>query len=48
VDLLPDGTFVVTTYGHWTPDEPPYVVNVRFTLKELDQRAKAGATSALR
>ncbi len=48
VDLLPDGTFVVTTYGHWTPDEPPYVVSVRFTLKELDQRAKAGATSALR
>ena len=44
VELLPDGTFVTTTYGHWTPDEPPYVVSVRFTLKELDEKAKAGKT----
>ncbi|MCX6593936.1 MAG: sialidase family protein [Acidobacteria bacterium] len=41
VELLPNGTFVTTTYGHWTPDEPPYVVSVRFTLKELDEKAKA-------
>ena len=36
VEVLPDGTFVTTTYGHWTPDEPPYIVSVRFNLAELD------------
>lgn len=36
VELLPDGTFVTTTYGHWTEGEPAYVVSVRFTLAELD------------
>jgi hypothetical protein len=39
VELLPDGTFVTTTYGHWTEGEPPYIVNVRFTLDELDKKA---------
>jgi membrane protease YdiL (CAAX protease family) len=38
LELLPDGTFVTTTYGHWTAGEPPYVVSVRFTLAELDAR----------
>jgi hypothetical protein len=38
VEVLPDGTFVTTTYGHWTPGEEPYVVSVRFTLGELDAR----------
>jgi hypothetical protein len=36
VEVLPDGTFVVTTYGHWAPDEAPYILSVRFTLEELD------------
>ncbi|MEO2002914.1 MAG: sialidase family protein [Candidatus Poribacteria bacterium] len=36
VELLPDGTFVSTTYGHWTEGESPYVVSVRFTLAALD------------
>lgn len=36
VEVLPDGTFVVTTYGHWTEGQPPYVISVRFTLAELD------------
>lgn len=40
VEVLPDGTFVATTYGHWTAGEPPYVVNVRFTLSELDRLAQ--------
>jgi len=40
VELLPDGTFVTTTYGHWTQGEQPYIVSVRFKLQELD--AKAG------
>lgn len=41
VELLPDGTIVTTTYGHWTPDEPPYIVCVRLKLEELDQLADA-------
>jgi hypothetical protein len=40
VELLPDGTFVTTTYGHWTPDQEPYIVSVRFKLSELDAKAK--------
>ncbi|MGE3817943.1 MAG: sialidase family protein [Isosphaeraceae bacterium] len=39
VEVLPDGTFVVTTYGHWTEGEPPYVVSVRLKLSELDALA---------
>lgn len=39
VEVLPDGTIVTTTYGHWTAGEPPYVVSVRLQLSELDQRA---------
>ena len=37
VEVLRDGTIVTTTYGHWTPGEAPYVVSVRFRLKELDK-----------
>ena len=37
VELLPDGTFVITTYGHWETDEEPYILSVRFTLEELDK-----------
>lgn len=40
VELLPDGTFVTTTYGHWTTGEPAYVVSVRFKLDELDAKLK--------
>jgi len=39
VELLPDGTFVATTYGHWIEGEEPFIVSVRFTLEELDRRA---------
>ena len=39
LEILPDGTFVATTYGHWTAGAPPYVVSVRFTLEELDEMA---------
>ncbi|MCA9075922.1 MAG: exo-alpha-sialidase [Planctomycetaceae bacterium] len=37
VEILPDGTFVTTTYGHWDKGEEPYILSVRFTLEELDQ-----------
>jgi len=39
VEILPDGTYVATTYGHWTRGEKPYIVSVRFKLKELDELA---------
>ncbi|MHC4081731.1 MAG: sialidase family protein [Planctomycetota bacterium] len=40
VEVLPDGTFVATTYGHWIPDEPPYIVSVRLRLDEIDAMAR--------
>jgi hypothetical protein len=40
VEILPDGTFVLTTYGHWTAGEPPYIVSVRLKLDELDRLAR--------
>ncbi len=39
VEVLPDGTFVVTTYGHWEEGQQPYILSARFTLDELDARA---------
>ncbi len=39
VERLPDGTFVVTTYGHWTEGEMPYIASVRFKLEEIDRLA---------
>jgi hypothetical protein len=40
LELLPDGTFVVTTYGHWEEDAEPYIVSVRLELAELDEKAR--------
>ena len=40
VEVLSDGTFVVTTYGHWSQGEQPYILSVRFKLDELDAMAK--------
>lgn len=39
VEVLKDGTFVTTTYGHWVEGEEPFIVSVRFTLEELDEIA---------
>jgi hypothetical protein len=39
LERLPDGTFIATTYGHWTEGQAPYIVSVRFTLSEIDARA---------
>lgn len=47
VEVLPDGTFVVTTYGHWEQGEAPYIVSTRFTLDELDELAKGAPRIAL-
>ena len=40
VEVLQDGTFVVTTYGHWSKGEAPYILSTRFKLSELDEMAK--------
>jgi hypothetical protein len=42
VELLPGGTFVTTTYGHWVKGEEPYIISVRFRLDEIDDRAASG------
>jgi hypothetical protein len=39
LELLPDGTFVTTTYGHWVEGEAPFIVSVRFKLEEIDAKA---------
>jgi len=39
VEILPDGTFVITTYGHWDKGEKPYILSVRLKLDELDKLA---------
>ncbi|MBN1362217.1 MAG: exo-alpha-sialidase [Sedimentisphaerales bacterium] len=44
LELLPDGTFVTTTYGHWQQGEQPYILSIRFTIQQLD--ALAGARPA--
>ena len=38
LEVLPDGTIVTTTYGHWTKDESPYIMSVRLKLEELDKK----------
>ncbi|MBI2686584.1 MAG: hypothetical protein HYX27_09735 [Acidobacteria bacterium] len=35
LERLPNGTIVTTTYGHWTPNEEPYIVAVRIRPEEL-------------
>ena len=37
VEVLPDGIFVLTTYGHWSAGEEPYILSVRLRLEELDR-----------
>ncbi len=40
VEILPDGTIVTTTYGHWEEGKAPWVMSVRLKLDELDGKAK--------
>jgi hypothetical protein len=40
LEILPSGSFVTTTYGHWEAGQPPYIMSVRLKLSELDARAK--------
>jgi hypothetical protein len=41
VEVLPDGTFITTTYGHWIKGKSPFIVSVRFKLTELDAMSSA-------
>ncbi len=43
VERLPDGTIVCISYGHWTKGEPPYIICVRFKMKELDEHLPPNA-----
>jgi len=36
LELLPDGTFVTTTYGHWIEGQSPFIASVRFKIEEID------------
>jgi hypothetical protein len=40
LELLPDGTFVAITYGHWSAGAPSYIVAVHFKLDELERVLK--------
>jgi Neuraminidase (sialidase) len=42
LERLRDGTFVTTTYGHWTPGEPPYIIVIRLKMKEIDAAYRRG------
>lgn len=42
VEVLPDDTFVLTTYGHWDEGQQPYILSVRLKLEELDLLASQG------
>ena len=39
VEVLPDGTILAVTYGHWAAGEEPYILAVRLRLEELDALA---------
>jgi len=41
LELLPDGTFVTTTYGHWIEGQSPFIMSVRFKLEEIDAKANS-------
>ena len=43
VEILPDGTIVATTYGHFTEGEEAYVVSVRIRPEEIDEKLKGSA-----
>jgi hypothetical protein len=48
LELLPDGTFVATTYCHLEEDKPPLVASVRFKLKEIDAKAANSKSAGVR
>ena len=37
VEVLPDGTVVTTTYGHWAKGESPFVMTIRLSFQHKNQ-----------
>ncbi len=37
LELLPDGTFIATTYGHWIAGESPFIVSLRLKPELLSK-----------
>jgi hypothetical protein len=35
IELMPDDMLVMTTYGHWEPNKPPYILSLRFPVTDL-------------
>ena len=50
VERLPDGAFVVTAYGHWTPGEAPWIASVRLLQRASPStcRHRTGSTANTR
>lgn len=48
VDVLEDGTFVTTTYGHWQPGAQPFIRSIRLQLSQLDALADGPAATLTR
>jgi hypothetical protein len=46
-ELLPDGTLVCTTYGHWDEGEQPYILSFRFKTDLLNKKLMEHRKSAL-
>jgi len=40
VEVLPDGSVLALTYGHWTEGEAPWILGVRFGLADVAGAAK--------
>ena len=40
VEVLDDGTVVVTTYGHWEKGASPYILAARLDMAAIDQKAR--------
>jgi hypothetical protein len=40
VEVLPDGTIVTVTYGHWITGQQPFLVCLRLDIADLDRRAR--------
>lgn len=36
IEVMPDGTIMALTYGHWIPGQPPFIAGLRFKASELD------------
>ncbi len=43
INVIKDGTCIVTASGAWTGGEPPYIVSTSFMIEEFDARARITA-----